>query len=202
MTMPFIKLGGGFLIFSGDNTRDAMFLSRDSIFYQGDSQSLDIDDGSGIQIGDVLFLCDFLNNRSVLFRVNKNNDSNSLLVAPITEVTKDQTAFDKFYSPAQDFEGFEFLRGSRVIKLAAPIEYSVQTEGELTSLYRRASGSAWELVIPNIQNFNFTQDIQPSRVGFNISFDVLSEGIESAQIAQPVRITVNPRSLNRTFDTR
>jgi type II secretory pathway pseudopilin PulG len=201
MSSPFVKTANGFLIFSGDDKQNMMFLSRDHTIYAQEADYFDVNNASGLEIGDGLLICDYLNNRSVLLQILTITD-NTLYASILYKNGIGQGNFEKFVVPAESFDGAEFQRGTRVVKLALPVEYRSETEDDITSLYRRSGNSAWELVVSDIQNFSVSQDITPSRASFDISFDVKSEGVESGQIAQPVRLSVSPRSLNRTYDAR
>lgn len=200
MEIPLVATSNGFFFLAGDEKCDEMYLQADSLFVNNTAQTIQLADSSALAVNDALLLADYLNNRSILLKVTAI--SPSLTVVPVTQANSFSNGFDKFYSPTADFEGYNFLRGTRLTKLAVPIEYLVQTENDISSLYRRSRGSAWELVVSNIQNFAVNQNISSTRVGFVISFDVLSEGVENERVAQPVRIEVSPRSLNRTFEAR
>lgn len=197
---PLIAANNGFFFLAGDEKKDEMYLQTDTVFANNSSQTIQIADPSGLSINDALLLSDYLNNRSVLLKVTALYPS--LTVVPVTQANSFGNGFDKFYSSVSDFDNFNFLRGTRITKLAVPVEYVVNTENDVSSLYRRQKGSAWELVVPNMQNFAITQNVSSSRVGYVVSFDVLSEGVENGRVAQPVRIEVSPRSLNRTFEAR
>lgn len=203
MESVFVRSGDGFLIFSGDPARDSMFLKDDKQFVSGSEDYLRITDATGLVADDMLLVCDYLNGRSIMLKAVRDGGTDGEIVAvPVIDQKSAAPGFEKFTSSEDDFAGYVFPKGTRVVKLAVPVEYRIQNEDRFTSLYRRSGNGSWELVVPNVQNFNFSEIADRSRFNFNVSFDVLSEGIESEQIAQPVQIAVSPRSLNRTFDAR
>jgi hypothetical protein len=148
--------------------------------------------------GEVLFLADHLKQRSVLLQVSQNTD-NGLTVMPLTDRGAATSGFEKLYSDAADFVDFTFLPGARVIKLAAPKEYAYLTEDQGMALYRRTGTGPWELVIPRLQDFFFSETVSPERLTYEVSFLVVSEGAENTSVTQPVRLSLSPRALNRTF---
>lgn len=222
LTSPLVRTADGFFILSGDAAHDAMYLTEEGSWTPASggfghfpqNQSINLNDSQNLQPGDVLMVCDYLNNRAVLLQVvpaasggifeTGGGIDGVLAVTPIYQPRqKDAPAgFQSLYLPPADFDGFTFSQGSRVIKLAAPVEYRVGGGDQGTSLYRRSRGESWELVLPNIGSFNFAEDVSPARVTYEVSFNIKSEGAEIAQTGQQQRISVSPRALNRTYDAR
>lgn len=198
MTSPVVQTSGGFLIFSGDVRKNVMNLTQDVLIRSNEgNQRVFIDEASALQPGDVLFIADFFNQKSVLLAV-ETIDGNILTVKPIQDGK--YPGFDKLRSQDTDFDFFTFQRGVRVVKIAAPVEYQIG-DGN-SGLYRRTEGGAWDLVLPSATNFTLSASNQPASMNFEVSYDVANEGIESARILQNVRFSINPRALNRVYDVR
>jgi len=204
MTIPFVSTNGGFITFAGDSNKEAMVLTQAvSIPVSSSDQAIFVGDSSGIAAGNVLLLIDFVNNRSVLLKVSAA--AGAVTVHPIYDAgSPDTPGFENFYSLSSDFSAFTFQRGSRVVKLASPVEYRIIANGssDEISLYRRASGSAWELVLPSILNPSLATNATSSSFSFDASYDIATEGVETQRSTQNVRMSVNPRALNRIFDVR
>ncbi len=197
MTAPVVQTSGGFLILAGDVRKNVMNLTQDALIRPNDgNQPIYVNEAAAIDAGDVLFFADFLNRKSVLLAVETVIGS-VLTVKPIQN--GNHPGFGKLRSPDADFDAFTFRRGTRLVKMAAPVEY--QTSGG-TGLYRRIDGGPWDLVLPSAVNFTLTADNQPSNMSFGVSFDIANEGIEARQVSQNVRFSINPRALNRVYDVR
>ncbi|MCY7375266.1 MAG: hypothetical protein LH472_04760 [Pyrinomonadaceae bacterium] len=198
MMSPVVQTSGGFLILSGDVRKNVMNLTQDALIRPNDgNQTIFIDIAAALRPGDVLFIADFFNQRSVLLAV-ETVVGNILTVKPLQD--GNYPGFDKLRSRDTDFAFFTFQRGIRVVKIAAPVEYRVGDGG--SGLYRRTEGSAWDLVLPSAANFTLLADNQPSSMNFEVSFDVANEGIEAQRTVQNVRFSINPRALNRVYDVR
>ncbi len=202
MTSPLVETTDGFVLLFGDTGKDAMTLAEEvEISPVLSSQPLVVDNADLIARGDVLFLVDFVNNRSCLLIVDARS-GNIISITPVFSLGQIGRGFEKFYSDSSDFSGFKFGQGVRLVKLASPVEYRIARLVGSEQLYRRTEGAAWELILANVNNFSFLQNTQPTNTTFDVSFDVLSEGIETAGATQNVRLSINPRALNRTFDVR
>lgn len=201
MISPLISNPNGFVILGGDPRKDVVVLAQDASItanYFGNGQDILVNGSTGTVPGDVLLLCDFVNDRSVLLKVNQVAGK-ILTVKSIFYQGQEQTrGFANFNSDPTDFLGFTFRRGAIVVNLASPVEYKT----ELTGLFRRTEGSAWELVLPDVANFSLLTNTQSSITNFEVSFEVSSEGQASLQSMNKVRLAVSPRALNRTFDVR
>ena len=196
---PLFSTERGFVLFQAEERREALFTARDVALTPGERASLPLAETVGVVAGDMLLLADYANQRSALLEVAEIGGDGLVIVQPVTERRESGNGWDRFYSQAADFADFTFARGARVVKLAPPVEYAYVTEDGGAAIYRRAGGAAWELVIPRLQDFLFTELASPERLTYEVSFQVVSEGVENASVTQPVRLSLSPRALNRTL---
>ena len=201
LTSPLFCTERGFVLFQAEERREPLFTAQAEIILRpGERTELPVTEAADVVAGDRLLLADYANQRSALLEVLENGGDGRLLIQPVTERRESEDGWDRFYSAPEDFDGFTFARGTRVVKLAPPVEYASQQEDDgQTALYRRAGGAAWQLVIPHLQNFLFTELASPERLTYEVSFAVVSEGAENAPVTQPVRLSLSPRALNRTL---
>jgi hypothetical protein len=201
----------GFVVIAGaGGPRADLHLIEPTDFYPEKESRVQVVEETGLAPGDLLLLCDYANQRSVLLNVLEA-DGTSIVVQPRLLGRYDVPVgggkgkgddFAEFYSLESDFEGFTFDSGSRLVKLSPPVEYKVSTKDQTPGLFRRLGSGPWELLAPNVENFLFAERASSGLASFEVSLDVLSEGVENGRTILPVRVSVSPRSLNRTFDAR
>jgi prepilin-type N-terminal cleavage/methylation domain-containing protein len=158
--------------------------------------------------GDYVMLVDFIGSKSVLYRVTAN-DLPSTGLLEVVPVKSSAPAWGRLYSPDSDYVDNPaagiiniFPKGSRLVKLAPPVEYTVSGG----AVMRRELGGPATVVDLGLSNFAVRQTVGTANVDFTyeVSAVLQSEGVESVANAAdratgPVTFTLSPPFLNLTY---
>lgn len=202
------------LFFGGDPDTDVMttdFIWTDAGY--GGGLPLTPPARGTINAGDYVMMVDIAGQHSALFLVTENNlaeraSGGNLEVVPARSTSP---AWGRFYSAPNDYTNCPacaipqtavFPKGSRVVKMAAPVEWTYS--GGV--LLRRELGGPTTVVDLGVTGFAFRA--VASATGDAFTYEVVanlqSEGVESASAAAdrataPVTFTLAPPHLNLTY---
>lgn len=209
LTSP-VQVGAGgqsVLFLGGDSSTDVVNATADfEDFGTGGNLAVKTPIRGAFNVGDYGLLIDFVNGRSALYLILTNNlaAGGQLQVAAATAASP---AFGRLYSPTTDYVSTAgnriiFPKGSRFVKLAAPVEWTVSGE----AVMRRVLGGP--ATIADLGVSNFLVRANPSATADSFTYEVVatltSEGVESTATAgnrapSPVTFTLSPPYLNQTY---
>lgn len=201
LTRPVTVASGGqsATIISGDEATDiayttASFASSSS----GGTISLRWPRRGAYQVGDVVDLIDFNAGRACLYRVEQVNQSGTTGTLVMRPVGASQPAWGRLSSDTNDML-YTFPLGTAVVKLAAPVTYSVTSDNRLV----RMEGNRVTTAAFNVRSFSVTEQATTTGRTYSISITLASEGYETStgssnETRANIDYTSVPRALNLT----
>lgn len=191
-------------ILAGDSNTDPVLVTTHDVVsssLSGPDQGVNIlsPRRGSFQNNDIVMLVDFNSSTTALFRVRDTtvDQTTNEPVLNLTGVTASQAAWGSYFSTDSE-RSHTFPIGSLVVKLAPPIQWSLQA----TNLLRKSGNDPWQIAEFGVSQFLVDETLVNGRRTYQVSILLNSEQVEVTTGA-PVStfdIVATPRALNLTYN--